>query len=79
MNYDSFREWLKTEKSMSERSARDTVSRLKRALRIISEESITALSTDKLNEAAEFNRLSMFIKSQLRRAIILYQEFDREP
>lgn len=75
MNYEGFLEWLKTEKNMSERSARDTVSRIKRALRIVSGASVDTATLDKLNEAPEFLKLSMFIKSQLRRAIALYQEF----
>lgn len=75
MNYEGFLEWLKTEKNMSERSARDTVSRIKRALRIISGVSVDTMTLDKLNEAPEFLELSMFIKSQLRRAVTLYQEF----
>ena len=75
MNYEGFLEWLKTEKNMSERSARDTVSRIKRALRIASGVTVDTTTIDKLNEAPEFLKLSMFIKSQLRRAIALYQEF----
>lgn len=75
MNYEGFLEWLKTEKNMSERSARDTVSRIKRALRIASGVTVDTTTIDKLNEAPEFLKLSMFIKSQLRRAITLYQEF----
>lgn len=75
MNYEGFLEWLKTEKNMGERSARDTVSRIKRALRIISGVSVDTMTLDKLNEAPEFLELSMFIKSQLRRAVTLYQEF----
>lgn len=75
MNYEGFLEWLKTEKNMSERSARDTVSRIKRALRIISGVSVDTMTLDKLNEAPEFLELSIFIKSQLRRAVTLYQEF----
>lgn len=75
MNYEGFLEWLKTEKNMSERSARDTVSRIKRALRIVSGVEVDTTTIDKLNEAPEFLKLSMFIKSQLRRAVTLYQEF----
>lgn len=75
MNYEGFLEWLKTEKNMSERSAKDTVSRIKRALRVVSETSVDKSTINKLNEAPEFLALSMFIKSQLRRAVTLYREF----
>lgn len=75
MNYEGFLEWLKTEKNMSERSARDTVSRIKRALRVVSGDSVDTTTLEKLNETPEFLKLSMFIKSQLRRAVTLYQEF----
>lgn len=77
MNYEGFLEWLKTEKNMSDRSAKDTVSRVKRALRIASKDSVDTSTIDKLNAAPEFLKLSMFIKSQLRRAITLYQEFTK--
>ena len=75
MNYEGFLDWLKAEKNMSERSAKDTVSRLKRALRIASKDSFDTSTIEKLNAAPEFLKLSIFIKSQLRRAITLYQEF----
>ena len=77
MDYDGFLEWLKTEKNMSIRSARDTVSRLKRVLRIVDENSISLRTTDKLNRTTEFVNSSIFIKSQLRRAVTLYQEFKK--
>ena len=77
MNYEGFLSWLRTDRHMRERSARDTVCRLKRALRIVSEDSVSDSIIVKLNEADEFNKLSMFIKSQLRRAVVLYQEFDK--
>ena len=77
MNYEGFLEWLKTEKNMSERSTRDTVSRIKRALRIISKDSVETSTIEKLNASPEFLKLSMFIKSQLRRAVALYQEFEK--
>lgn len=77
MNYEGFLEWLKTEKNMSERSARDTVSRIRRALRIVSKDSVETSTIEKLNASPEFLKLSMFIKSQLRRAVALYQEFEK--
>lgn len=75
MNYEGFLTWLKTEKNIGERSARDATSRLKRALRLVSAATIDENTLEKLNETPEFLKLSMFIKSQLRRSIILYKEF----
>ncbi len=75
MNYKEFLTWLKTEKNMSERSARDTVSRLRRVLRIVGENSVCDNTMMKLNRADEFVTFSMYIKSQLRRSVTLYQEF----
>ena len=77
MKYDDFQAWLIKEKTMSDRSARDSVSRLKRVLRIISQEKIDSTTITKLNETDEFQNLSIFIKSQLRRAVALYQEFEK--
>lgn len=76
MNYDGFQTWLIKNKGMSERSAQDTVSRLRRVLRIIAKQSVSATTIKTLNETNEFMNLSMFVKSQLRRAVTLYREFD---
>ena len=77
MNYEGFFTWLNTERNMSERSAKDTVSRLKRVLRIVGEDSVSNTTVKTLNDADEFAALSMFIKSQLRRSVTLYQEFEK--
>ncbi len=77
MNYEGFFTWLKTERGMGDRSARDTVSRLKRVLRIVGEDSVNAITMEKLNGVAEFAAFSMFIKSQLRRSVTLYREFTK--
>ncbi len=76
MEYDAFLTWLIHEKNMSVRAAKDSISRLKRVLRLISQDNTDSDTITKLNGNAEFQTLSMFIKSQLRRAVALYQEFE---
>jgi hypothetical protein len=74
---EDFKRWLIKAKGLSEKSARDVLSRYKRVQKIH-----TFKAGDKenkilngLNECEEFNKLSMFIRSQLRRSIRLYKEF----
>lgn len=70
-----FSSWLMTEKKYSKRSSLDVKSRLKRALKL-SGESVISISTLDLVEAnSYFVSLSSGVKSQLRRAINLYNEY----
>lgn len=75
MDYENFLIWLQENKNMSNRSARDVVSRLKRAMLIINTYKVTNNSLESLNSNSEFKNLSMSVKSQLRRSITLYSEF----
>ncbi len=77
MNFEGFLSWLTTDKNLSERAAKDTVSRLRRALRLISKEQVTETTTNELNKAPGFIALSRFVKSQLRRSVALYEEYIR--
>lgn len=72
MDYENFLIWLQENKNMSNRSARDVVSRLKRAMLIINTYKVTNNSLESLNSNSEFKNLSMSVKSQLRRSITLY-------
>lgn len=76
MNYEGFFTWLTMEKHMGERSARDTVSRLRRVLRIVDENAVCDATMQKLNKTNEFATCSVFVKSQLKRSVRLYQEFE---
>lgn len=78
MCYDDFLSWLLNEKKLSNRSAKDVVSRCKRICNILHTENIDASAIIKLNANAEFAEKSMFIKSQLRRAANLWVEFGGE-
>lgn len=75
MDYESFLAWLEEERKMSVRSARDVVSRLKRAIILLETGEINEESVDRLDSTPAFTKCTMFIKSQLRRSVKLYQEF----
>lgn len=74
---EDFKRWLIKAKGLSEKSSRDVVSRLKRVQRIHSFKSGDKENKilNALAECDEFNNLSMFIRSQLRRSVRLYKEF----
>lgn len=75
MEYGKFIDWLITENKMSERSAKDVVSRSKRALAIVNQDMINGDTMELLISSSEFANCSMSIKSQLKRAVTLYMEF----
>lgn len=75
MRYNDFLSWLKVKHGMSERSARDVVSRSKRVLIITEQKRIDKESMDLLIDSRNFVECSMSIKSQLKRAVTLYMEF----
>ncbi|MEG1835900.1 MAG: DNA cytosine methyltransferase [Oscillospiraceae bacterium] len=75
MLISEFYDWLILEKNMSVRSAKDVISRYKRVERIIGTHHKDIISVYLLTESAKYAELSMFIKSQLKRAATLYSEF----
>ncbi len=77
-NEQEFIAWLGTERRMGMRSAKDVLSRLKRAVGLLGTDALGAASVSQLNEVAAFEQCSMFIKSQLRRAVILYLEYSMD-
>ena len=72
-----FQEWLSADKGLSERSSRDTVSRLSRANKLHPLSSETDLQTYifELGRKPDFESLSPSVRSQLKRAVKLYSEF----
>ena len=70
-------EWLMTENKMSIRSAKDVISRCGRVRRMLHTDSISSDTLDNLQNNDEFEESSMFIKSQLKRAVTLYNEFEK--
>lgn len=79
MNNSRLLEWLINEKNMSVRSAKDVISRCGRVCRMLNINSIGKDTLENLQRNDEFEYSSMFIKSQLKRAVILYNEFDKVP
>lgn len=75
MDNAQFLDWLEKEHNMSTRSARDVSSRLKRASDIIGKQEFDSDSLNELNSTPVFAEKSMFVKSQLRRSIVLYLEY----
>lgn len=72
----TFVEWLQGKHGLSAASAGDVVSRLRRAERIIGKGVDTVRSSiAALERSSEFDRLSVWVKPQLRRAIHLHEEF----
>ena len=72
-------EWLINEKNMSIRSAKDVISRCGRVCRMLNIDSIDSDTLENLQSNDTFEESSMFIKSQLKRAVTLYNEFDKIP
>ena len=75
MDTVKFLEWLSTDKSMGARSSKDVVSRCSRVNRLLGIEELGVDTIDLLKENDEFQNSSTFIRSQLKRAVSLYAEF----
>ncbi len=78
MDYTDFLNWLVVEKKMSQRSAKDVISRCKRICKILCIEKIELDSSEKLLQNDEYKANSMFVKSQLKRAATLFMEFKED-
>ena len=70
-----FMQWLQNEKNYTQRSARDVQSRLKRVLLITNEKEPTDETLNLLEASEEFATFKNYIRSQLRRAVKLYEEY----
>ena len=75
MDTVKFLEWLSSEKSMVARSAKDVVSRCSRVNRLLEIEELGVDTIELLKDNDEFQNSSTFIRSQLKRAVSLYIEF----
>jgi hypothetical protein len=67
--------WLKEDKGMKDRSARDVISRIKRVKRITNQSAISERSLGNLKECDEFVASSSCIRAQLNRAVGLQLEY----
>lgn len=74
-----FQSWLRTKTGLSRKSARDVVSRLRRVTRYV--EVPARFSYDelvyKLSVNPQYKRSSVFVRSQLKRAVRLLADFRR--
>lgn len=71
MNCDKFRKWLQEKNTYTDASIKDIISRLRRAnnILIFQNEDIYLF---RLEQCEEFQKASVSVKSQMRRAIRLY-------
>jgi len=74
MNYSDFREWLNSTTKYSNRVISNTVCRLKRADRMLPlrPEEIYLFE---LEHSDEFQKLTVTVKSQIRKAVKLYFQY----
>lgn len=75
MDYITFNGWLIETHEMSERSARDVISRCKRICKMLNTDEITDNTIPELLNNDEFHNSSMFVKSQLKRAASLWLDY----
>lgn len=79
MKESKFRVWLQKAKGMKKRSARDVESRRKRALAYIQEgrpaEKVAERELKLLDQTSKLQTCSPFVRSQLRRALRLFEEY----
>jgi len=75
MDTEKFLDWLMTEKKMSARSAKDVLSRSGRVYRMLGINELKDDTLNLLNNCEQFKDKSMFVKSQLKRTVILCTEF----
>ncbi len=78
MNIEEFLEWLKINKNMSLRSAKDVLSRYSRICKMLNLTDFNNDTLSLLTNCKHFNQCSMFVKSQLKRTITLYLEFKNQ-
>ncbi len=74
MDYDEFLEWLKKSKNLTNRSAKDVLSRCRR-IEKMAKKNILEIEYHIFLQSQDFHNQSMFVKSQLKRAFSLFKEF----
>lgn len=75
INQTTFYEYLVQVKKFNERSARDVISRCNRVRKMIQVDEIQEDALDKLLAQDTFMNCSTFVRSQLKRSILLYREY----
>lgn len=75
MNYLDFYHWLVQEKQLGSRSAKDVISRCKRISRMLNTDVLNHSTATCLVQNEQYIDCSIYIKSQLKRALSLAIEF----
>lgn len=75
MPFANFNKWLLVEKNITIRSAKDVISRYKRAEKIVGSKYEEGIPLSLLLKNQEYINCSICVKSQLKRAVNLYTEF----
>ncbi len=75
MDFLAFNDWLIETKGMQERSAKDVICRCKRVCGIVKKGKIGKDTIKSLEKSEVFANSTPCVKSQLKRAIILWNEF----
>ena len=75
MDFEQFLSWLIDNKKLTDRSSKDVISRLKRILKLSNKLDIKDVNYDTFINSNAFLQQSMYVKSQLKRAFVLYLEF----
>jgi hypothetical protein len=76
---DDFQSWLVKTKGMQLKSARDVVSRFRRTSQYLDDTQgkKAEQAIFEMTQNEDFKRLSLFVRSQLKRAIRLHDAFER--
>lgn len=72
---DGFTKWMIDEQGYSARSAKDVISRLKRADELCSSVDPDDIFTLKIDHNEDYNNLSVSVKCQLKKAVQLYNKY----
>lgn len=78
MNKLDFEQWLQDDKNMSVRSARDVLSRKKRVEYLLGIDTFDDNTLVVLLENEDYQDLSIYIRSQLKRAVSLVLEYQEK-
>ena len=73
-----FKDWLQEKKNLKGRSAQDVESRLKRVIKILCIKKVTKNTLKNLENDEDFLALTVSVRSQLRRSVRLYLEYELE-
>ena len=75
MDSEKLLQWLMNEKNMSRRAAKDVLSRCGRIYRMLDIQELSDATMAQLIACAPYQACSMFVKSQLKRAVTLCLEY----